>query len=111
MGLLGINRTCANAVPAGDAFTTADDLSAALKNYPAVTTVGIWNSLTGVDQTSGGFDGFAESDVVARDAQQFPGRFVVFNDLKPKAHCQVPYSDRRVLGQILIVSPVACNFG
>jgi len=39
-----------------------------------------------LDQTGGGFDGFAESDVVAQDAQQFSARFVEFNDLKPKAY-------------------------
>jgi hypothetical protein len=37
-----------SAVPPGDAFTTAAGLKAALQNYPAATTVGIWNSLTGV---------------------------------------------------------------
>jgi hypothetical protein len=37
-----------SAVPAGDAFTTAAGLRAALKNYSAATAVGVWNSLTGV---------------------------------------------------------------
>ena len=37
-----------NAIPPGDAFTTAAGLKAALQNYPAATAVGIWNSLTGV---------------------------------------------------------------
>jgi hypothetical protein len=37
-----------SAVPPGDAFTTAAGLKAGLKNYPAATAVGIWNSLTGV---------------------------------------------------------------
>jgi hypothetical protein len=36
------------AAPQGDAFTTVAGLKAALKNYPAATAVGIWNSLTGV---------------------------------------------------------------
>jgi hypothetical protein len=39
-----------------------------------------------LDQTGGGYDGFAEPDVVARDAQKLPARFIVFNNLKPKAH-------------------------
>jgi hypothetical protein len=38
----------ASAVPAGDAFTTAAGLKAALKNYSATTAVEIWNGLTGV---------------------------------------------------------------
>jgi hypothetical protein len=37
-----------NALPPGDAFTTAAGLKAALKNYPAASAVRIWNSLTGV---------------------------------------------------------------
>ena len=41
-------QDAANAVPAGDAFTTAAGLRAALKNYSAATAVGIWNSLTGI---------------------------------------------------------------
>jgi transposase len=41
-------REAAGAVPAGDAFTTAAGLKAALKNYSPATAVGIWNSLTGV---------------------------------------------------------------
>ena len=41
-------QEAAKAVPAGDAFTTAAGLKAALKNYSAATAVGIWNSLTGV---------------------------------------------------------------
>ena len=41
-------QEAASAVPAGDAFTTAAGLKAALKNYSAATAVGIWNSLTGV---------------------------------------------------------------
>jgi Protein of unknown function (DUF3489) len=41
-------QQASSAVPAGDAFTTAAGLKAALKNYPAATAVGIWNSLTGV---------------------------------------------------------------
>jgi len=39
-----------------------------------------------LDHASGGLDGVAKPDVGAPDAQQFPARFVVFNDLKPKAH-------------------------
>jgi hypothetical protein len=41
-------QEAASAVPAGDAFTTEAGLKAALKNYSAATSVGIWNSLTGV---------------------------------------------------------------
>jgi hypothetical protein len=41
-------QQASSAMPAGDAFTTAAGLKAALKNYPAATAVGIWNSLTGV---------------------------------------------------------------
>ena len=41
-------QEAASAVPAGDAFTTAAGLRAALKNYSAATAVEIWNSLTGV---------------------------------------------------------------
>jgi hypothetical protein len=41
-------QQASSAVPPGDAFTTAAGLKAALKNYPAATAVGIWNSLTGV---------------------------------------------------------------
>jgi len=40
----------------------------------------------GLDQAGGGLEGLAESDVIARNAQQFPGRFIVFDNLKPKAH-------------------------
>jgi hypothetical protein len=40
----------------------------------------------GLDQARGGLNGLADSDVVARNAQQFPARFIVFNNLKPKAH-------------------------
>jgi len=38
----------ASAVPAGDAFTNAAGLRAALKNYSAATAVEIWNGLKGV---------------------------------------------------------------
>jgi hypothetical protein len=41
-------QQASSAMPAGDAFTTAAGLKAALKNYPPATAVGIWNSLTGV---------------------------------------------------------------
>ena len=41
-------QEAASAVPAGDAFTTAAGLKAALKNYSAATAVEIWNGLTGV---------------------------------------------------------------
>jgi hypothetical protein len=41
-------RDAARAVPAGDAFTTADEFRTVLKNYSAAATAGIWNSLTGV---------------------------------------------------------------
>ena len=41
-------QEAASAVPAGDAFTTAAGLKAALKNYSTATTVEIWNRLTGV---------------------------------------------------------------
>jgi hypothetical protein len=41
-------QEAAAAMPAGDAFTTAAGLRAALKNYSAATAVGIWNSVTGV---------------------------------------------------------------
>ena len=41
-------QEAAKAIPAGDAFTTAAGLKAALKNYSAANAVGIWNSLTGV---------------------------------------------------------------
>jgi len=41
-------QEAASAVPAGDAFSTAAGLRAALKNYSAATAVEIWNSLTGV---------------------------------------------------------------
>jgi hypothetical protein len=41
-------QQASSAVPSGDTFTTAAGLKAALKNYPAATAVGIWNSLTGV---------------------------------------------------------------
>ena len=41
-------QEAAGAVPAGDAFTTAAGLKAALKNYSAATAAEIWNSLTGV---------------------------------------------------------------
>jgi hypothetical protein len=41
-------QEAATAVPAGNAFTIDASLRAVLKNYSAATTVGIWNSLTGV---------------------------------------------------------------
>jgi hypothetical protein len=41
-------QQASSAMPAGEAFTTAAGLKAALKNYPPATAVGIWNSLTGV---------------------------------------------------------------
>jgi hypothetical protein len=43
-------EAASNAVPPGDAFTTAAGLRTALKNYSAATAVEIWNSLTGVTQ-------------------------------------------------------------
>jgi hypothetical protein len=41
-------EAASNAVPPGDAFSTAAGLRTALKNYSAATAVEIWNSLTGV---------------------------------------------------------------
>jgi hypothetical protein len=39
-----------------------------------------------LNQTNGGYDGLAEPDVGTPDVQQLAARFIVFNDLKPKAH-------------------------
>ena len=39
-----------------------------------------------LNQTNGGYDGLAEPDVGTPDVQQLAACFIVFNDLKPKAH-------------------------
>ena len=50
-------EAASNAVPPGDAFSTAAGLRTALKNYSAATAVEIWNSLTGVTQVKKFKDG------------------------------------------------------
>ena len=55
-------QEASKAVPAGDAFTTAAGLKAALKNYSTATAVGIWNSLTGVTPVRK----FKDADTAAR---------------------------------------------
>ena len=66
-------QEAASAVPAGDAFTTAAGLKAALKNYSAATAVGIWNSLTGVTPVKKFKDAATASKRIFAEVQKLGG--------------------------------------
>jgi hypothetical protein len=63
----------ASAAPPGEAFTTAAGLKAALKNYPAATAVGIWNSLTGVTPVKKFKDAATAAERIFAELQKLGG--------------------------------------
>jgi hypothetical protein len=66
-------QQASSAVPSGDAFTTAAGLKAALKNYPAATAVGIWNSLTGVAPVKKFKDAATAAERIFAELQKLSG--------------------------------------
>jgi hypothetical protein len=63
-------EAASNAVPPGDAFSTAAGLRTALKNYSAATAVEIWNSLTGVTQVKKFKDGATAAKRIFAELQK-----------------------------------------
>jgi hypothetical protein len=66
-------EAASNAVPPGDAFSTAAGLRTALKNYSAATAVEIWNSLTGVTQVKKFKDGPTAAKRIFAELQKLGG--------------------------------------
>jgi hypothetical protein len=66
-------EAASNAVPPGDAFTTAAGLKTALKQLSAATVVEIWNSLTGVTPVKKFKDGATAAKRIFAELQKLGG--------------------------------------